>query len=68
MSARLASAKRSSWLKNWRATGVLYLSVARGITTRPGSSGKTTWWAMKRSYHRPPMLRVAAIPAGADWG
>ncbi len=63
-----SSAKRSSWLKNWRATGVLYLRVARGIGTVPGSSGKTTWCATKRSYHRPPMLRVAAMPDGRGLG
>ena len=33
---------------------MLYLSVARGTLTVPGTSGKTTWWETNRSYQRPP--------------
>ena len=68
VSARLDKANRSSWLKNWSATGVLYLRVARGTTTLPGTSGNTTWWETNRSYHRPRMLRVAAMPLGVVCG
>ncbi len=68
VSARLESAKRSSWLKNCSATGVLYLSVARGMPTTPGTSGNTTWCETNRSYHRPRMLRVAAMPLGVACG
>ena len=68
VSARLDNANRSSWLKNCRATGVLYLRVARGMPTVPATSGKTTWWETKRSYQRPRTLRVAAMPVGAVCG
>ena len=47
---------------------MLYLSVARGTPTVPGTSGKTTWWETNRSYQRPRMLRVAAMPVGVVWG
>src|SRR5690349_23561291 len=38
----------SDLLKNWSATGVLYLSVARGMPTVPATSGKTTWRSEER--------------------
>ena len=55
VSARLVSAYRSSWLKNCSATGVLYLSVARGIVTMPGN---------QREHHL--MGDEEIVPAPAD--
>ena len=45
----LVTENRSSWLKNWSASGTEYCICAGAIASRPERTGKAIWCATNRS-------------------